>query len=71
MIFVAASLISISELYSVVVLPEPVGPVTSTIPCGRRISLLKVSYVSSDMPKLFRLNTIAPLSKILMTKLSP
>ena len=30
--------IKISEEYSVVLLPEPVGPVTSIMPCGRRKS---------------------------------
>ena len=38
MIFVAPLRISNRELYSVVDFPEPVGPVTRMIPCGRRIS---------------------------------
>jgi hypothetical protein len=37
MIFVCSSLISLSALYNVVVLPEPVGPVTNTMPCGNLI----------------------------------
>ena len=37
MILSSSFLISLSAAYSVVVLPDPVGPVTSTIPYGSRM----------------------------------
>ena len=39
-----------SDPYNVVLLPEPVGPVTSRIPCGRSIVSLRISSVCGDMP---------------------
>ena len=52
-------------------LPEPVGPVTSRMPCGRSMSCLNVLYVSGSMPTLARLNTMRPLSRSRMTMPSP
>ena len=46
MIFRSVSLIFDSAAYSVVVLPEPVGPVTSTIPCGMSSILSKCSAIA-------------------------
>src|SRR3569623_1273258 len=40
------SLRRVSAAYSVVVLPEPVGPVTSMMPCGRRMILSMSASVS-------------------------
>ena len=37
MILSSSVLISLMAAYSVVVLPEPVGPVTSTMPYGSRM----------------------------------
>ena len=37
--------ITLSAEYSVVVLPEPVGPVTRTMPCGRLMKSLKVRHL--------------------------
>ena len=41
----------VSAAYSVVDLPEPVGPVTRIAPVGRAISELNVARISSDMPE--------------------
>ena len=43
-----------SAAYSVVVLPEPVGPVTSKMPCGRLIISTIVSRWSAPNPKSAR-----------------
>ena len=57
--------------YSVVVLPEPVGPVTITMPLGLRMSCRKVSRSSSRMPTLARSSETLPRSRIRMTTDSP
>jgi hypothetical protein len=41
-----------SEAYSVVLLPEPVGPVTSRMPCGSAMSSSHWSRMSASMPSL-------------------
>jgi len=50
MILRTASLISFSAVYSVEVLPEPVGPVTKMMPCGKPSTCLKCSYSRVFMP---------------------
>ena len=60
-----------SEAYSVVVLPEPVGPVTSTMPCGCWISLSKRDSTSPDMPSDSSVKRASPLSSRRSTARSP
>ncbi len=67
----AISFISDNAEYSVVVLPEPVGPVTSTMPFGRLMIRRKFSLVVSSMPTLSSDKFTTERSKIRMTTLSP
>ena len=68
---VAASTV-LRPAYSVVVLPEPVGPVTSTMPWGWRSRRLKRLSESPLMPSDSRVNLLAsPLSRIRSTARSP
>ncbi len=46
----SGELISDRQAYSVVVLPEPVGPVTSRMPCGRLMMPRTTSSMSAGMP---------------------
>ena len=59
-----------------VVLPEPVGPVTSTIPYGSRMNLRSLRMVSSSKPRmssrrLAKSLFIDSLSRMRMTQSSP
>src|SRR6266576_3373485 len=60
-----------SAEYSVVVLPEPVGPVTSTMPYGFSIALSRFSSALGSNPKVFRSSVKLPLSRIRSTIFSP
>ena len=60
-----------SEAYSVVVLPEPVGPVTSTMPWGCFTSRSKLSSTSPLMPRASRLKRVSVLSSRRSTARSP
>jgi hypothetical protein len=70
---VAAVLASsrLSAAYSVVVLPEPVGPVTRMMPCGWAISCSKRCSVSPCMPTASRLSLLSLLSSRRSTARSP
>src|ERR1700722_15774938 len=57
--------------YSVVVLPEPVGPVTSRMPWGLWISSSIEPWVRASMPREFRSSLPACLSRIRSTTRSP
>ena len=57
--------------YRVVVLPEPVGPVTSTMPCGSRISRSIEASVISLIPSTVRSSRAASLSRSRSTTRSP
>ena len=60
-----------SAAYSVVVLPDPVGPVTSTMPCGSRISLSIAAIVGSLMPSAARSSCAESRSSSRSTTRSP
>ena len=60
-----------SEAYSVVVLPEPVGPVTRTMPCGWWINRSKPCSTSPLMPRASRLKRVSVLSSRRSTARSP
>ena len=60
-----------SDAYSVVVLPEPVGPVTSTMPCGWRTSRSKDLSTSPLMPRPSSVNFDSLLSSSRSTARSP
>ena len=64
-------LIDISAEYSVVVLPEPVGPVHSKIPFGLCTSSRIASTTSSRMPSVFKSSVVEPLSSKRITIRSP
>ena len=53
------------------VLPEPVGPVTSIIPLGEVKESEKLVKVTSSIPKSFMFNLISDLSRSRKTILSP
>ncbi len=57
--------------YSVVLLPEPVGPVTRMIPCGRSISPFSFSSSSSISPSLLMSGLRLLLSSRRITTRSP
>ena len=71
MILMVASLISFKAAYSVVVLPDPVGPVTSTMPCGSEISSWNLFSTSGGMPTVRRSNFMRSLSNSRITTPSP
>lgn len=52
MIFTSEVLSWLNAVYSVVVLPEPVGPVTSMVPCGCSSTLRNCGKKSSVKPSL-------------------
>ena len=54
-----------------VVLPDPVGPVTNTIPSVLLSEFLRVFKTSSLKPKSSKLIFVAPFSNIRRTILSP
>jgi len=60
-----------SAAYSVVVLPEPVGPVTSTMPCGWAVRWVNRLSVSPCMPTASRLSLLSLLSSRRSTARSP
>ena len=70
-IFKPVTLIWLRQAYKVVVLPEPVGPVTRIIPLGFCISCLTVFRLSGIIPSLARSSETELLSRILITTLSP
>ena len=70
-IFRLLSLICDKPTYKVVVLPEPVGPVTNMIPCGRARILLIASRSRSEVPRCLRDNLPAFLSSKRKTIRSP
>ena len=61
----------LSVEYSVVVLPEPVGPVTSTMPCGRFTSCSHRCSSCDEKPSASQVLTTASGSKMRMTSFSP
>ncbi|MPN14229.1 hypothetical protein SDC9_161555 [bioreactor metagenome] len=61
----------LSVEYSVVVLPEPVGPVTRMMPCGRAVRWVKRLSVSPPMPTASRLSLLSLLSSRRSTARSP
>src|SRR2546426_80668 len=60
-----------SAPYSVVVFPEPVGPVTRRMPCGWRMRCSNWSSTGPGMPSSARSRTPAPRSSTRSTTLSP
>ena len=70
-ILISSRLILCKAAYCVVVLPEPVGPVTNTIPCGASIALFTFFRSLASKPNESIDIDIAPLSKIRITTLSP
>ncbi len=70
-IFLSKVFISLRAAYSVDVFPLPVGPVTSKIPLGFLISLLKAFKKSSENPKFCILIVTLLLSSIRITTFSP
>ena len=65
------SLSTFSAAYSVVDLPEPVGPVTSTAPFGLAIALEKRFNSSSFIPSASSPSTLTPPSRMRITTPSP
>ena len=70
-IFTSTEFCSFSAEYSVVVFPEPVGPVTRIIPCGRLMSLLNDSSSASEKPTSSRSSEMTERSSTRITTLSP
>ena len=62
---------SFNAPYNVVVLPQPVGPVTSTMPLGRRITSRNERKISSGSPITSRSSMTTERSRIRITTLSP
>ncbi len=60
-----------SAEYSVVVLPDPVGPVTSTMPYGFRIARSSSPSALGSKPNFVRSSVRLPLSRIRSTIFSP
>ena len=71
MMFVSGVLIREIAEYSVFVLPEPVGPVTRTMPHGRRIAFSKRSRESFSNPSLVMSSMRLSLSRRRQTIFSP
>ena len=71
MMLISAWLICVSAAYSVVDLPEPVGPVTSSAPVGRAISVESFSRISSARPSSVSVGAFFDLSRRRMTTDSP
>ena len=69
--FFDASLIWLSVAYSVVDLPEPVGPVTRIVPYGRSITDVKRSSEWGRKPRSVRPSSAVDLSSTRMTTFSP
>ena len=60
-----------SVVYSVVVLPEPVGPVTRMMPFGEAVICFQRSWSSSEKPSERKSRTSTSGSKMRMTSFSP
>ena len=71
MMFVSMSLTFAMHEYSVVVLPEPVGPVTSTMPYGFSTASIRSFSAFASMPNFARSSVRLPLSRIRNTTFSP
>ena len=71
MIFTSGVLSFASAVYSVVVLPEPVGPVTSMIPCGCCSTCWNCGRNSSVKPSLWKSKTTVSRSSRRITTDSP
>ena len=71
MMFVSPLLIFDNAEYSVVVLPEPVGPVTSTIPYGFEMASISSRSARGSIPNFSRSSVRLPLSRIRSTTFSP
>ena len=71
MMLTSGLLISASVAYSVVDLPEPVGPVTSTMPCGLVNEVAKRSSLCSVKPSLLSSRSMPPVSSTRSTIFSP
>ena len=71
MIFLSGVLIWPRQAYSVVVLPEPVGPVTSTTPSERWMRRSNLFWSSERKPSCGRPSARFDLSRIRMTIDSP
>src|SRR6185312_5372521 len=71
MILRSGVLIFDSAVYSVVVLPEPVGPVTSRIPFGCSSTRRKGGSVCSSKPSESKSRTTLPRSRMRITTDSP
>ena len=69
--FVSPVLILESAEYSVVVLPEPVGPVTSTMPYGFEIASINSRSARGSIPNFSSSRVRLPLSRIRSTTFSP
>ena len=70
-ILMSSLLSELSAEYRVTVLPEPVGPVTSSSPCGRLRQRLSEAKVSGVKPSLVRSTLSDSLSRIRRTMPSP
>ena len=71
MMFVSPVLIFDRHEYSVVVLPDPVGPVTSTMPYGFATASINSRSARGSMPKPARSSVRLPLSRMRSTIFSP
>ena len=71
MMLTSIRLIFDSAEYSVVVLPEPVGPVTSTMPYGFITASIRSFSARGSMPNFSRSSVRLPLSRIRSTTFSP
>ena len=71
MILTSAVLSLLSAVYSVVVLPEPVGPVTSRMPCGCCSTCSNCGRNSSVKPRLWKSSTTVSRSSRRITTDSP
>ncbi len=71
MMFESTTLILLNAEYSVVVFPEPVGPVTSTIPYGFCTASIRSASARGSMPNFSRSSVRLPLSRIRRTTFSP
>ena len=71
MMLVSTVLIRLNAEYSVVVFPDPVGPVTSTMPYGDSMAPMKSLSALSVKPNLVRSRVRFPWSRIRITIFSP
>ncbi len=71
MMLISGRLISARAAYSVVDLPDPVGPVTSRAPVGRRMMSASRSRIVSDSPSDSSVGVLRDLSMSRITTCSP